>query len=72
MCRVHYLFSYGFIDQFGGEKGLKFKSANYKKILFENHSKPMVIQKENLENELDSWMKGYEQTDDILVMGVRI
>jgi hypothetical protein len=30
------------------------------------------IQKELLEHELKTWMKGYEQTDDILVMGVRI
>jgi len=32
----------------------------------------MVIQKELLEQELKNWMKGYDQTDDILVMGIRI
>ena len=67
-----YLFSDGFIDQFGGEKGMKLKAPNFQKILLENHSKPLQIQKELLEQELHSWMKGYEQTDDILVMGVRI
>jgi|GEM_PF-4008854 len=32
----------------------------------------MEIQKEILEQELSTWMKAYEQTDDILVMGVRV
>ena len=69
---IFYLFSDGFSDQFGGEKGFKYKTANFKKTLFENHQKPMIIQKELLEQELDNWMKGFEQTDDILVMGVRV
>jgi len=67
-----YLFSDGFVDQFGGEKGFKYKTANFKKTIFENHQKPMVIQKELLEQELVNWRKGFEQTDDILVMGVRV
>ena len=69
---IFYLFTDGFMDQFGGEKGMKFKATNFQKILTENHNKPMQIQKEKLELELNTWMKGYEQTDDILVMGVRI
>jgi len=69
---IFYLFSDGFMDQFGGKKGFKYKASNFQKILLENHNKPMAIQKEMLEDELKNWMKGYEQTDDILVMGVRI
>ncbi|MEN8123139.1 MAG: two-component regulator propeller domain-containing protein, partial [Bacteroidota bacterium] len=69
---IFYLFSDGFMDQFGGKKGFKFRASNFQKILVENHNKPMVIQKELLEQELKTWMKGYEQTDDILVMGVRV
>jgi len=69
---IFYLFSDGFMDQFGGKKGFKYKAPNFQKRLLENHNKPMVIQKELLEQELKNWMKGYEQTDDILVMGVRV
>jgi len=69
---IFYLFSDGFIDQFGGKKGFKYKTPNFQKILKENHNKPMVIQKELLEQELKIWMQAHEQTDDILVMGVRI
>ncbi|RLD83686.1 MAG: hypothetical protein DRJ10_03000 [Bacteroidetes bacterium] len=69
---VFYLFSDGFMDQFGGKKGFKYKASNFQQILFENHGRPMVIQMELLEQELSNWMKGYEQTDDILVMGVRV
>ncbi len=69
---IFYLFSDGYMDQFGGKKGFKYKSSNFQKILTENHNKPMIIQKELLEQELKNWMKGHEQTDDILVMGVRV
>ncbi|MEN8120863.1 MAG: SpoIIE family protein phosphatase [Bacteroidota bacterium] len=69
---IFYLFSDGFMDQFGGKKGFKYKAPNFQKVLLENHNKPMAIQKELLEQELKNWMKGHEQTDDILVMGVRI
>ena len=69
---IFYLFSDGFADQLGGKKALKYKVSNFQKTLFENHNKPMVIQKEILESELQSWKNGYGQTDDILVMGVRV
>ncbi len=69
---IFYLFSDGFRDQFGGKKGFKYRASNFQRILVENHNKPMIIQKEMLEDELKSWMKAYEQTDDILVMGVRV
>jgi len=69
---IFYLFSDGFRDQFGGKKGFKYRASNFQRILVENHNKPMIIQKEMLEDELKSWMNGYEQTDDIIVMGVRV
>ena len=68
---IFYLFSDGFVDQFGGKKGFKYKAPNFQKTLIENHNKPMIIQKQLLEEELKIWMQGYNQIDDILVMGVR-
>lgn len=67
-----YLASDGFADQFGGEKGKKLKTANYKKILLDIYKKPLSEQKEILLTEFEKWKKGYEQIDDICVMGIRV
>ena len=67
-----YLFSDGFEDQFGGEKGRKFLSKNFKQLLLDINSFPMDQQKKLLEQRLNSWMGDrHEQVDDILVLGLR-
>ena len=67
-----YLFSDGYIDQFGGEKGRKFMSKKFKQTLLENADKPMQQQRENLNIKLKNWQGKYDQIDDILVLGVKI
>ncbi len=67
-----YLFSDGFPDQFGGEKGKKLMYKRFKHILMESSSLPPDKQKQYLKNILDRWMKGYEQVDDILVIGIHV
>jgi len=70
-----YLFSDGYIDQFGGASGRKLTSAKFKKILIETDKKAesMESQKIHLENELNNWMLGYKkQIDDIMVLGIKI
>ena len=69
---VIYLFSDGFYDQLGGEKGRKFMSKNFKKLLLDIHQKPMDEQKDLLNQQLLKWKKGYDQLDDILVIGLRL
>jgi len=69
---TYYIFSDGYVDQFGGDKGHKFKSSNMKQLLLEIHSKPMDEQKEVLNNTFESWKGHEDQVDDILVMGFRI
>ena len=64
-----YIFSDGLQDQFGGPKGRKFMTKTMKRIFLENHQKPMEEQKEILEKAWKEWMQGYEQVDDILVIG---
>ncbi|MEN8120715.1 MAG: SpoIIE family protein phosphatase [Bacteroidota bacterium] len=70
-----YMFSDGFIDQFGGEKGRKFLKKNFQRLLLHiNKEKfPMEEEKEILSFALKEWQgKKYKQVDDILILGLRI
>ena len=67
-----YMFSDGYVDQFGGPRQKKFMSKNFKDLLLDINTKPMEEQKEILDKTLQDWMGQVEQIDDILVMGLRI
>lgn len=73
-----YIFSDGFADQIGGNRGRKFMSKRFKSLLKEIHKKPMGEQKTILENKISDWMnntddgKIYEQVDDMLIIGLRV
>jgi CheY-like chemotaxis protein len=67
-----YLFSDGFPDQIGGDKGRKYMSRHFKSLLMDIHTKPMAEQKSILENKFDEWRNGYEQMDDILIIGAKL
>lgn len=65
-----YMYSDGFPDQFGGEKGKKYMNKKFKNLLFENHRKNSSEQFEILKNELNVWKGDREQIDDILIIGI--
>ena len=67
-----YMFSDGFLDQFGGPRGKKFMSKNFKKLILELQSLPLGKQGEAMEKVLNDWMGDISQIDDILVMGLRM
>ncbi|MFZ5554586.1 MAG: two-component regulator propeller domain-containing protein [Bacteroidota bacterium] len=67
-----YIFSDGFADQFGGEKGKKFKYKPMQEILVNNAQLPMKDQYRLLQSALNTWMGDLEQNDDITVIGIRI
>jgi len=69
---VFYLFSDGYMDQFGGDDGKKFRSRRFKHLLLEIHNKPFESQKDHLKLSLMKW-KGsrYDQVDDIMVFGFK-
>ena len=69
---IFYIFSDGFVDQFGGEKGKKFKASNFKKFLMSIYQHPTDQQHEALKNQLKVWKGDLEQLDDICVIGVRL
>ncbi|MEO8761114.1 MAG: two-component regulator propeller domain-containing protein [Bacteroidia bacterium] len=67
-----YVFSDGYADQFGGEKGKKFMVANLQRTFAEITDKPMQQQYEHLHKVFANWRGNYEQIDDVLVIGVRV
>lgn len=68
----YYLFTDGYPDQFNGATGKKFMRRNMRKLILDIQNFPMSKQKEILEERLGSWMGNAQQTDDILVAGLRI
>jgi hypothetical protein len=69
---VFYLFSDGFADQFGGKKEKKIMTKRFKELLASIQDKSMNEQKIFLENFLEQWKAGREQTDDVMVIGLRL
>ncbi len=68
-----YIFSDGFSDQFGGEKGGKYFLKNFRELLFSIHKESMDEQNKILEQKLLEWQGDkYQRVDDVLVMGFRI
>lgn len=67
-----YLFSDGYVDQFGGPDGKKFKAGAFRKLLLSNKSKEMSIQRALLLSVFEEWKGEIEQVDDVCVLGVRI
>jgi serine phosphatase RsbU (regulator of sigma subunit) len=67
-----YLFSDGYLDQFGGPFGKKYMSRNFKKLLLDIQNLSMKDQKEKLDEELVSWMGDISQIDDVLVIGIKL
>ncbi len=67
-----YLFSDGYVDQFGGEKGLKFKQKSFKDLLINISDKSMDNQKTEIDKTMEKWQGEHSQLDDMMIMGVRI
>lgn len=69
---MFYLFSDGYADQFGGDKGKKMKTSTFRDVLLQNADKSMTEQQAILRSYLENWMSNFDQLDDITVLGVRI
>lgn len=66
-----YIFSDGYVSQFGGDSGRTYKSVPFKKLLAIISEKPMEKQCEMLEQEFEEWQGYNPQVDDLLVIGVK-
>ncbi|MES2513396.1 MAG: tetratricopeptide repeat protein [Bacteroidota bacterium] len=67
-----YLFSDGYADQFGGEKGKKFKYKQLEDMLVKNSAKSMQDQHNMISKTFDDWKGQLEQIDDVCVIGIKI
>lgn len=67
-----YLFSDGFADQFGGEKGKKYKYKQLEDFLTRHSQYSMQEQRQALAKEFTKWKGNLEQVDDVCVFGFRL
>ncbi len=67
-----YLFTDGYLDQFGGEKGKKFKASKLKELILSIQDKSMNEQLKVITNVFNVWRGSLEQVDDVCMIGVRI
>ncbi|MCD6017415.1 MAG: protein serine/threonine phosphatase [Bacteroidetes bacterium] len=67
-----YIFTDGYVDQFGGDKGKKFMTKNFQSLLSTIHERPLVEQQEVLDQTLSNWKQEKEQVDDVLVIGIKV
>ncbi|NMB71269.1 MAG: SpoIIE family protein phosphatase [Bacteroidales bacterium] len=64
-----YIFTDGFIDQFGGEKGKKFKNTRFRELMSNVAEIPFAEQYQVLDCKLAEWKRDLPQIDDILIVG---
>jgi len=66
-----YLFSDGYVDQFGGDQGRKFTPSRLRDLLVKNQHKKMSDQKLVISRTFKEWKGQENQTDDVLVFGIK-
>jgi ligand-binding sensor domain-containing protein/serine phosphatase RsbU (regulator of sigma subunit) len=66
-----YIFTDGYVDQFGGPKGKKFKTRAFKELLLSIQNKRMDEQLKVIDDAFETWRGDLEQIDDVCVIGVK-
>lgn len=69
---IFYLLTDGFADQFGGDKGKKFKRRQLEALLHATGSMPLATQQRTLNHVFENWKGKLEQVDDVTIVGIRI
>ena len=67
-----YLYSDGYVDQFGGENNKKLNKVNFKELIKTAAEMPIDEQESFLDYSFNNWKQDEEQTDDVLVIGIRV
>lgn len=66
-----YMFTDGYMDQFGGADNKKFNISNFKKLILEIQSKSMDQQGDEVKQAIKIWQGDNKQIDDMLMIGMR-
>jgi serine phosphatase RsbU (regulator of sigma subunit) len=67
-----YLFTDGYVDQFGGKLGKKFRYKQFRRLLTHLSTLPMEEQNSMIASAFEKWRGAFEQLDDVCVMGIRV
>ena len=67
-----YLFTDGYVDQFGGPNGKKLLSKRFRELLSSIQDLTMKEQEKKLTSYFEDWRGDMIQVDDVLVIGIRI
>jgi serine phosphatase RsbU (regulator of sigma subunit) len=67
-----FLYTDGYIDQFGGEQNKKLNKKRFKNLLLEVSEHSPEDAKNHLEEYLNNWMGSTPQLDDVLLIGTRL
>jgi serine phosphatase RsbU (regulator of sigma subunit) len=67
-----YMYTDGYADQFGGEKGKKFKYRQLNDLILSASSSPMENQKQAINTSFSNWKGTLEQVDDVCVIGIKL
>jgi serine phosphatase RsbU (regulator of sigma subunit) len=62
----------GYADQFGGEKGKKFKYKQLKDMLVSIQNATLSDQEEIIKERFSHWKGSLEQVDDVTIIGIRV
>jgi serine phosphatase RsbU (regulator of sigma subunit) len=68
---IFYIFSDGYIDQFGGPDDEKFSEVRFEKLVSGIHHLEMNEQEKIIAKTMEDWKGNNPQLDDILVIGMR-
>ncbi|MBK7669005.1 MAG: SpoIIE family protein phosphatase [Sphingobacteriaceae bacterium] len=69
---ILFLSTDGYPDQFGGAHGKKYMSKNFKNFIVGNAHLSITEQEKEITSNINTWMNGYEQVDDLLVIGIKL
>ncbi|MCK4922196.1 MAG: tetratricopeptide repeat protein [Bacteroidales bacterium] len=67
-----YIFSDGYMDQFGGEKGKKFMAKKFKNLILDIHHMNFSDQAATLLGKFIKWRGDIEQVDDVIIIGLKL
>jgi phosphoserine phosphatase RsbU/P len=67
-----YLFTDGYADQIGGPTDQKFRYPKFRELIADAAAlASMELQYELIKKTMDEWIEGFEQIDDMMILGIR-